>query len=646
MRDTRVLTSCSGKRPGVLRTNERRIFGTWIATTVFLLLSQSAHGEPLRHVLLLNSYHQGYAWTDDIVRGASDVLLAKISPVDIDIEYRDSRRHEETAADYAFAVFLQSKFAHLQPDVILASDDTAVAFLLHYRSQLFPNVPVVFCGVNEYHGSSAYISANPAAHPWLTGVLEQIDLEKTIQIALRLNPGTHSIVTVGEGTDVHYDRELARIYPGLAVHRIPTERLTLDEIGAQVTALPRDSIVLLSAFSRDVTRRFLSMKESVKFVCERSPVPVFGLNKNALGWGIVGGKLNDGYAQGKAAGEMAVSVLKGATPGEIGIRWTSPNPYEFDWYQLAHWGIPVSLLPVGSIVINRPRSLYALHPIWIWGGLCFIFCQSLVVILLIVQQRRRKNAEIALAAHAEQLARSNYMLEQFAQVAAHDFQDPVRTVAVCTELFGRSVRGTLDVEAERVLGYALAGAQRMYAMVRSLVDWVRALDTPEGQSNSADGSAILNHVLENYCGIIQQTGATIEVGPLPLLGVPPAHISQSWEHLLDNALRYRGPDAPRIAISANRMRAAWRFSIEDNGIGIPASAYERIFGVFKRLNRTDESRMGMGLAICRRIVHHYGGRIWVESQQGRGSTFYFTIPDNNFRRAVSSPSDVRRLTRK
>jgi light-regulated signal transduction histidine kinase (bacteriophytochrome) len=186
----------------------------------------------------------------------------------------------------------------------------------------------------------------------------------------------------------------------------------------------------------------------------------------------------------------------------------------------------------------------------------------------------------------------------------------------------------------------------MYAMVRSLVDWVRALDTPEGQSNSADGSAILNHVLENYCGIIQQTGATIKVGPLPSLGVPPAHISQIWEHLLDNALRYRGPDAPRIAISANRMRAAWRFSIEDNGIGIPASAYERIFGVFKRLNRTDESRMGMGLAICRRIVHHYGGRIWVESQQGRGSTFYFTIPDNNFRRAVSSPSDVRRLTRK
>jgi signal transduction histidine kinase len=593
------------------------------------LLSLSAHSEPLRHVLLLNSYHQGYAWTDDIVRGARDVLLAKVSPVDIDVEYRDSRRHEETAADYAFALFLQSKFAHLQPDLILASDDPAVEFVLHYRQELFPNVPTVFCGVNEYHGSSAYVTANPGAHPWLAGVLEQIDLEKTAEIALRLLPQTHSIVTIGELDDAHYDRDLARLYPNLQVRRISTQKLTLDEIGARVMGLPRDSIVILSAFSRDATKHFLSMKESIRFVCDRSPVPVFGLNKNALGWGIVGGKLTDGYAQGAAAAEMGVSVLRGAKPSELGIRWTSPNPYEFDWSQLVRWRIPASLLPAGSIIINRPKSFYALYRIWVWGGLCFIICQSFVLILLIVQQRRRKHAEIALAAHVEQLARSNYMLEQFAQVAAHDFQEPVRTVAVCSELLGRSVRGTLNPENERVLGYALGGAQRMYAMVRSLVDWVRAPDNLQERSSTADTAAVLHQVLETYRSTIEQTGAIITVDWLPCVDVPPAHLSQIWERLIDNALRYRGPDPPRIIIGANRTRAEWKFSVQDNGIGIPASAYERIFGVFKSLNRTDESRMGMGLAICRRIVHHYGGRIWVESQPGLGSIFYFTIPDDS-----------------
>jgi signal transduction histidine kinase len=605
------------------------------------LLSLSAYGAPLQHVLLLNSYHQGYAWTDDIVRGATDVLLAKASPVDIDIEYRDSRRHEESADDYAFALFLQSKFAHLQPDLILASDDPAVEFLLHYRQQLFPHVPVVFCGVNEYHGSSAYVSGNPAAHPWLAGVLEQNDLEKTVEIALRLLPQTRSIITIGETDNLHYDRELARLYPNLQVRRIPAQRLTLDELGAQVKALPLDSIVLLSAFSRDVTRRFLSMKESMKFVCDRSPVPVFSLDKDALGWGIAGGKLDDGYAQGQAAGEMAVSVLKGATPSELGIRWTSPNPYEFDWRQLARWGIPVSLLPSGSIVVNRPKSFYALHPVWVWGGLFFIVCQTLAIVLLVLQQRQRRNAERALAAHAEQLAGSNYMLEQFAHVAAHDFQDPVRTVAVCSELLGRSVQGTLDVETERVLGYALGGAQRMYAMIRSLVDWVRALDTLDGQSSATDTGAVLNRVLERYQPFIQNAGAIIMVDSLPTVHVPESHLRRVWEHLLDNALRYRGPDAPCIVISANRMRAGWKFSIEDNGIGIPASAYERIFGVFKSLNRTDESRMGMGLAICRRIVHHYGGRIWVESQPGRGSIFYFTIPDGGGQQISNRRNDAR-----
>ncbi len=594
---------------------------------IFLLFSLSSWGAPPHHILILNSYHQGYAWTDDIVRGATDVLRAKTSPVDIDIEYRDSRRHEDSAADYTFALFLQSKFAHDHFDVIIVSDDAAVQFLLDHHQQLFTDVPVVFCGVNEYQGSSAYVSAVPASHPWMAGVLEQIDVDKTVEIALQLRPGTRSIFTVGEGTNVHYDRDLAHRHPGLSVSRIATQQLTLEEIGTQVAALPPDSIALLSAFSRDRTRRFFSMKESVKFVCDRSPVPVFGLNKNALGWGIVGGKLNDGYAQGRTAGEMAASVLRGVSPSVLGIRWDSPSPYEFDWRQLVRWRIPISMLPAGSIVINRPKSFYALHPIWVWGGLLFILCQSVAIILLVMQQRERLKAEHALATHARQLARSNYMLEQFAQVTAHDFQEPIRTVAVCTELLGRSIRGMLDAQSEQVLGYALGSAQRMHAMVRSLVDWVRAVDNMETPNEATETAAVLNQALNRYLPMLEETNGSIAIGPLPVVHMQASHLLRIWELLLDNALQYRGARAPQIKISADRGNSGWRFAMQDSGIGIPPVAYERIFGVFKRLNRTDESGMGMGLAICRRIVQHYGGRIWVESQPGRGSKFYFSIPD-------------------
>jgi len=594
---------------------------------IFLLFAHSALSAPRHRVLLLNSYHQGFAWTDDIVRGVTDGLKANASPVNIDIEYRDSRRHEDSAADYTFALFLQSKFAHDHFDVIIASDDQAVEFLLNHREQLFSDVPVIFCGVNEYHGSSAYVSANPASRPWLAGILEQIALDKTVDLALRLRPGTHSIVTVGEGNEVHYDRDLAKLHPDLSVRSIHTQQLTQEEIGAEISALPLDSIVLLSAFSRDRTKRFLSMAESVKFVCERSPVPVFGLNKNELGWGVLGGKLNDGYAQGRAAGEMAASVLNGVPPSAIGIRWENPSPYEFDWPQLVRWGIPISRLPAGSIVINRPKSFYALHPIWVWGGIIFIFFQSGAIVLLLMQQRERVKAERALAGHARQLARSNYMLEQFAQVTAHDFQEPIRTVAVCAELLGRSVRGKLDSESERVLGFAVGSAQRMHSMVRSLVDWVTVVDNLDGHGDVTDTAAVLNQALESRRSRIEEAEAVIAAGPLPAIHIPAAHLLRLWEHLLDNALRYRGLLPLRIDISADRVNSGWRFAMQDSGIGIPSVAYERIFGVFKRLDRTDEHGMGMGLAICRRIVQHYGGRIWVESHAGEGSKFYFTIPD-------------------
>ena len=156
MRDKGPPPSCSEGLPRVLRKLRRRTLriSSKIAASAlasFLCLD----GAPLKRVLLLNSYHQGYAWTDDIVRGVTDGLLTEASPVDIDIEYRDSKRYEDTASEYAFALFLSSKFAHTHFDVIVASDDPVVRFLLKFRHRIFGEIPVVFCGVNEYHGSSS-----------------------------------------------------------------------------------------------------------------------------------------------------------------------------------------------------------------------------------------------------------------------------------------------------------------------------------------------------------------------------------------------------------------------------------------------------------------------------------------------------------
>jgi signal transduction histidine kinase len=607
------------------------------ALAALLALTCGAPAFPLRRVLLLNSYHQGYVWTDDIVRGVQDALLRKTLPIDLAIEYLDQRRHEDPkAADMedpgivgAFDSFLQSKFYNTHFDVIITSDDAALKFLLARRDHLFPGVPVVFCGVNEYHGTSAYVSAHPESRPWLTGVLERIDVDATIDTALRLHPDTRLVVTVGEGSDAHYryDVDIAKRHPALIVRRIPAQKISLDETCRRLSALQPNTIVLLSAFPRDGAGHSFSLTDSIRFVCGHSPVPVYGVNKNALGLGIVGGKLNDGFAQGRTAGALAMSVLQGTSPSALGVQWESPNPYEFDWRQLNRWGVPASLLPQGSIVINRPRSFYALHPVWFWGGLSFALLQSTAIGLLLVQQRRRRRAETALAAHTQQLTRSNYMLEQFAYVTAHDLQEPIRNVAVFSELLDRKWRGTLDKESEELLGYVLNGAKRMHAMVLGLVDWVRAVEDSVEVEATVDSGAVLRKVIENYHAEIERTRAEVTVEKLPVVRMQEQHLLRVWSHLLGNALFYRSEAPPRISVAAHRVQGGWRFSIHDNGIGIPVAFRGRIFGVFKRLDSTRESTIGMGLAICRRIVDFYGGRIWVDSKDGDGSTFYFTIPD-------------------
>jgi PAS domain S-box-containing protein len=347
-------------------------------------------------VLLLNSYHDGYEWTDDIVHGASEVLRGAKKTVQINTEYMDIRRHRDPSFLDTLADFYKIKFAKRHFDAIIASDDPAIKFLLKRHDEIFPGVPVIFCGLNEYRGSSGYIYQNPEARKWLTGVVETVDVEETIGLALKLLPGTKTIVTVGEAADLHYDVDSQRAHPGLNVRRLNTQTLPLEEIGKELAGLPSDSIVLLSAFSRDSSDHQLSLAESSQFVCERSAVPVFGLNKNTLGRGIVGGKLTDGYFQGFEAAKYALAVLNGTPPSAIPIRTESSNHYVFDDRQLRRWGIANSALPSNSIVIERPRSFYQRHPVAVWGISGFIMAQGLVISFLIANILKRKRIQRAL----------------------------------------------------------------------------------------------------------------------------------------------------------------------------------------------------------------------------------------------------------
>jgi PAS domain S-box-containing protein len=226
----------------------------------------------------------------------------------------------------------------------------------------------------------------------------------------------------------------------------------------------------------------------------------------------------------------------------------------------------------------------------------------------------------------EELRRANDDLQQFAYSASHDLQEPIRNVAIYSELVAERYREVLDADGEMFLGFIKEGGRRLATLVDDLLAYTRA-GMLEGDVPPLDATVVLGHTLASLAEAIRENDAVVTSDPLPEVVMGQTHLQQIFQNLISNALKYRDENPPRIHISAVNLGAEWRFAVQDNGIGIDPQYKEKIFGLFKRLHRNQKySGTGIGLAICQRVVERYGGRIWVESSAGEGATFYFTVP--------------------
>ncbi|MDQ2843550.1 MAG: PAS domain-containing protein [Acidobacteriota bacterium] len=227
-----------------------------------------------------------------------------------------------------------------------------------------------------------------------------------------------------------------------------------------------------------------------------------------------------------------------------------------------------------------------------------------------------------------ELRRANQDLEQFAYSASHDLQEPLRNVAIYSQMIQRRCAGVLDEKAQEYLGYVSEGSQRIGTLVEDLLAYTQAASLGENPAEISDTNHALETALANLAMAIEENRATVTHDDLPSLRVKSAHLQQLFQNLISNAIKYRKDDeAPSIRVSVQRDDGFWRFAVQDNGIGIDPQYQVRIFGIFKRLHGRDKyPGTGIGLAICQKIVERYGGRIWVESQLGAGATFRFTLP--------------------
>ncbi len=346
------------------------------------------------HVLIVHSYHQDFPWTDSIMAGMVDVIHREAPEADIHVEYLDAKRTPPEQMVPSFKELLVLKYGESKPDVILVSDDAAFQAMLALRAPLFPGVPLIFCGVNEF------TDAMIASMTDITGVVEDFDLHGTLEIALRLHPRSRHVAVITDSTEtgrINLER-FRQIKPsfGDRFESIELAEMSAEELTGRLHQLPDDTVLLLLAFFRDRAGRYFTVSEMLHLIAEASALPLYVSWDYMMGTRALGGRVVSGRQQGEAAARMAARILQGTPAAFLPIVRTSPNIPMFDQIELQRFGIDPVSLPKGSVVINAPPSLPSRYLWSMTGFFVLALAQGLIILALIRNTRRYKTSQKAL----------------------------------------------------------------------------------------------------------------------------------------------------------------------------------------------------------------------------------------------------------
>lgn len=257
----------------------------------------------------------------------------------------------------------------------------------------------------------------------------------------------------------------------------------------------------------------------------------------------------------------------------------------------------------------------------------------------------RKQAEAKLKTLTDELQRSNRELKDFAYVASHDLQSPLLSVSSSLKLLKRRIKDRLDKESDEYINYAQDSISNMVTLIRNLLKYSR-VKTKSEKFKPADCETVLEQTFASLKADIEDSEAVITYDHLPEIIGDPILLARLFQNLISNAIKFRGKESPRVHISAEQRGNKWVFSVRDNGLGIEPEHIKRIFGIFERLHEEGvQAGTGIGLSTCRKIVELHGGRIWVESELGKGSTFYFTIPFIELSDSEKKPRPLKNMVR-
>ena len=614
-------------------------------------LSHARHEEPSKtnssirtdnhkNILVLNSYHEGYLWTDRVMESVKAVFDS-VGNTELFINYMDTKRHADSIYFDQLYQLYAKKYATIKFDAILSSDDHALNFLLQYRDILFPEVPVAFCGINDFKPERLN------SHSGYTGIYEHYDVGGTIDLIKTFQPNVQNIVFI---SDVTVTGDIFKANFETAIIKF-TDRIqfqthhnrSLNFLCDTLSKLPENSAIIWGSYLRTPDQGVISAEESIKQISICSQVPLYCV-WDIVGEGVVGGKITSPYYQGKEASQLILRFFEGESPDDIPVT-TSPMEYKIDYNLLKKFNFRLDDIPSESIVINKEPSIYQTYKKAIWIASGIIYLLSLIIIILIYLIRKRRQAEYLLRHKNTALIESSQKLEEakfkaeesdrlksiFLSNLSHEIRTPMNGILGFANLL--TTKELSPKNQKEYLTMIKKSGERLLSLITDLVD-ISKIDAGELvlELEATSMNDFMENIFQRF--VLDAKEKELEFSlivdnqekELTVL-IDSYKLEQALDNILKNALKFTKTGS--IEFGCKPTEDDIQFWVKDTGPGIPEQDHEAIFERFRQVEDTafrEEEGSGIGLSITSDLIKLMNGTIWLESVFGEGSCFYLSIP--------------------
>ncbi|MGE0089268.1 MAG: ABC transporter substrate binding protein [Bacteroidales bacterium] len=594
------------------------------------------------NVVIINSYHEGLSWTDQITKGIIDELNTSKPSAELFIEHLDSKRFISFNFEKELLNYLFTKYHDLKVDLIIATDDYAFDFLKDNRDSLFRNVPLVFCGVNNFQ----------KCPDGVTGIFEEIDYEGKIGLIEQLHPNYSKIYFVVDDTqtgNIIYQSAYRILNSYIQNNKLTFLRnLSYDEMHDFIAQLDENAVVFFTIYTKDNKNTYLSYENSITKIRGNSNLPFYGAWDFYSEYGFVGGSAVGGYLQGTSVAKMGVRILSGEPINSI-KPYFAPTYYFFDYKELKKHGIKRNQLPDGAIILNSPFSYIKENKSQF---IFFSIIVSLLVFIIILLWGyliyRRKKLMSEKKYHLD-LEKTNQQLKQAIEKAeeanrlktaflanmSHELRTPMNGIIG----FSKLLHDNPDTSIESRQKFLNIVNKSGYILLNLINDIIDLSKIEAKQLRIHYSNCRINEIMEELYSVFISERENTEKNQIQFIVSNGSddpnftiysdgnRIRQVLYNLLSNALKFTQQGSIEFGYYIDQSQIV--FFVKDTGIGLSKYECDIIFERFRQIDDSSTRRYGgsgLGLSISKGVVETMQGKIWVESEKSHGSTFYFSIP--------------------